>query len=64
MANYCEDCGCKVYNGRCVNCHEELYIMDQYIEQGMQLPSDDSDFMKKVYECEADVANKSLTNQK
>lgn len=25
----CEDCGCKVYNGHCVNCHEETYIAEQ-----------------------------------
>ena len=48
--SYCEDCGCKVYSGRCTNCHEELFIMDQYIEQGMELPDEDSNFMKKVRE--------------
>lgn len=26
---YCEDCGCAVYNGHCVNCHEETYIAEQ-----------------------------------
>jgi hypothetical protein len=26
---YCEDCGCKVYNGHCTNCHEETYIAEQ-----------------------------------
>ncbi len=46
--NTCEDCGSRVYGGRCVNCHEELYIIDQYIEQGMPLPNQDSEFMKKV----------------
>ena len=25
----CEDCGCAVYNGHCVNCHEETYIAEQ-----------------------------------
>lgn len=25
----CSNCGCKVYNGHCVNCHEEIYIMEQ-----------------------------------
>lgn len=25
----CENCGCKVYNGHCVNCHEETYIAEQ-----------------------------------
>jgi len=29
MSNSCEDCGCKVYNGHCVNCHEETYIAEQ-----------------------------------
>lgn len=48
MSN-CEDCGCKVYNGRCTNCHEELYILDQYYELDMDLPDEDSEFMKKVY---------------
>jgi len=27
--NYCLDCGSKVYNGHCVNCHEETYIAEQ-----------------------------------
>ena len=26
---YCPDCGCESYNGHCVNCHEETYIMYQ-----------------------------------
>lgn len=26
---YCEDCGCKVYGGHCLNCHEERFIMEQ-----------------------------------
>lgn len=55
---YCEDCGCKVYNGRCTNCHEELYILDQYYEQHMELPDDESDFMKKVREQQIEVSNK------
>jgi hypothetical protein len=25
----CEYCGCRVYNGHCVNCHEETYIAEQ-----------------------------------
>lgn len=58
MASYCEDCGCKVYDGRCTNCHEELYILDQYLELDMELPSEDSKFMKKVRECEYKVEQK------
>jgi hypothetical protein len=29
MASYCDNCGSKVYSGACVNCHEEIYIMEQ-----------------------------------
>lgn len=29
MAKTCADCGCAVYGGHCVNCHEEHYIMEQ-----------------------------------
>lgn len=32
--NYCKDCGCRVYNGHCVNCHEEVYIAEQHYELG------------------------------
>jgi hypothetical protein len=53
---YCEDCGCKVFGGRCVNCHEESYILDQYHDQGMKLPDEDSDFMRKVYEQEKQIS--------
>lgn len=56
MAHYCENCGCKVFNGRCTNCHEELYILDQYLEQDMELPAPDSDFMKKVVAQENEVS--------
>lgn len=44
----CEDCGCAKYGKRCTNCHEELFIADQYQEQSMELPSKESYFMKKV----------------
>lgn len=36
--SHCENCGSKVYSGRCVNCHEELYILDQYIDLDMDPP--------------------------
>ena len=29
---YCPDCGCKSYGGACTNCHEEIYIMQQHLE--------------------------------
>ncbi len=50
MKTFCEDCGCAVYDGRCTNCDEELYILDQYDELGMDYPDEDSEFMKKVRE--------------
>ena len=46
----CENCGCKVYSNGCVNCNEELYILDQYYELDMELPKEDTNFMKKVRE--------------
>lgn len=30
--SYCEDCGCRIYNGVCSNCHEELYIIENQSE--------------------------------
>ena len=55
----CENCGCKVYSNGCVNCNEELYILDQYYEQDMKLPKEDTDFMKKVHEQQRSLANKT-----
>lgn len=26
----CENCGCKMYGGACVNCHEETLIFEQW----------------------------------
>jgi len=59
---YCENCGCKMYNGRCTNCHEELYILDQYYELGWELPHGDSDFMKKVEEQRKEIKSKKEQN--
>lgn len=55
---YCEDCGCKVFSGRCTNCHEELYILDQYDELDMPYPDPESDFMKKAREAQKQVDQK------
>jgi len=54
---HCENCGCKVYSNGCVNCNEELYILDQYYEQDMELPSEDTEFMKKAAKQERALAN-------
>ena len=40
----CEDCGCKIYSGHCVNCHEETFIEEQYHDLEMDVP--DSIFEK------------------
>lgn len=58
MANNCEDCGCRVYSGKCTNCHEELYIVEQYAEQGMNLPKENTEFMKRVREQEKSINEK------
>ena len=34
----CENCGCKVYSGYCVNCNEEHFIEEQYIENNDYIP--------------------------
>ena len=34
----CKDCGCKMYDGFCTNCHEEIFIQDQYIELNEDVP--------------------------
>ena len=34
----CENCGCRVYNGLCVNCDEECYIEEQYFMDGESAP--------------------------
>ena len=36
--SYCENCGEKVYNGACTNCHEEIYIEQQYVDLEMYIP--------------------------
>lgn len=35
---YCPDCGCRMYNGACTNCHEEIYIEEQYYDLGEACP--------------------------
>lgn len=52
---YCEDCGTKMHGGVCPNCHEETIILDQYYEQGMAPPSENTEFMKKVREQEQQI---------
>jgi len=49
---YCENCGCKVYQGACTNCDEEIYIAAQYYDQDMPLPDESSDFGQKLIKAE------------
>lgn len=46
--NTCENCGSRVYRGACVNCHEEVYIMDQYEVDGVTKPPLSQEFVDKV----------------
>jgi hypothetical protein len=34
----CSDCGCKMYNGFCTNCNEEVFIAEQYRDLGDPIP--------------------------
>lgn len=54
----CENCGCAVYDGRCTNCHEALYILDQYDELDMELPAPDSQLMQEARKAEEEIARK------
>ena len=56
---YCENCGCKEYNGACTNCHEEVYIADQYYELDIPLPDEGTEFMKKLHRHEKEIAKKN-----
>lgn len=34
----CENCGCGMSGGFCSNCHEEVFIAEQYSELGQDVP--------------------------
>ena len=34
----CPDCGCSMSGGFCSNCHEEVFIAEQYSDLGMDIP--------------------------
>jgi hypothetical protein len=53
----CEDCGCRVYNGICTNCQEELWIEETQTEF---LPELSEEWKEKVSEQRNIVANKKL----
>ena len=44
----CPDCGCRVVNGLCSNCHEEAYIFEnQYEDLPDRLSDEFSDKVKE-----------------
>ena len=45
----CEDCGCRVYSGHCVNCHEETFIAEQNYSNDEPIAFSE-EFLKKVEE--------------
>ena len=48
MSDYCDDCGCRVYNGACTNCDEVIYIAEQYNDLNMPLPGEDTEFRQEL----------------
>jgi len=34
----CENCGCGMSGGFCSNCHEEVFIAEQYTDLGQEVP--------------------------
>lgn len=42
---YCNDCGCRMSEGICSNCHEELWIVEY---QGEFLPKMSEEFAEKA----------------
>lgn len=34
----CENCGCGMSGGFCSNCHEEVFIAEQYTDLGEEVP--------------------------
>lgn len=52
---HCENCGEPEYNGACTNCHEAVYIADQYREFDMAMPKT---FEEEVAEAEKNIRHK------
>ena len=59
---YCEDCGCRVYNGHCVNCHEETYIAEQNAGNDEMIAF--SPEFKEKLESQKEEAKELLENKK
>lgn len=64
MRSQCENCGCNVYGGHCVNCHEETYIFDQNESNDESIDFSD-EFIRKVEKQQAEaytIRNKQNEN--
>lgn len=59
----CENCGCKMGHHGCTWCNEESYIVDQYYEMEMELPSEDTEFMKNYYEQQKSLKSKKYDGE-
>lgn len=55
---YCDDCGSKVYGGACTNCHEAVYIEQQYHDLDMDISSCSDEFKQEIDDAHADIARK------
>ena len=60
MAHYCDDCGCKMYDGVCSNCHEEVVIRQQYIDLDIPVPDN---IAKTAEEQEIEIARKRIIKE-
>ena len=56
----CENCGCRVYNGACTNCHEESYTEEQYYYGNEQIQSGWLDNEEKNITKQKEVQNDTL----
>lgn len=57
--SHCEDCGCKVYNGACTNCHEAVYIEQQYYDLDMDINECSDSFKNEIAEAHRDINRKA-----
>lgn len=48
--SYCPDCGCKMYNGVCTNCHEEMIIEQELYAFDIPISDEFNDKLADVKE--------------
>lgn len=59
--SHCLNCGCRVFRGLCVNCHEENYIEQQYNDLNLPTPKS---IYEKARENERDVYLNPIDDKK